>query len=179
MKTCSVKGCERRLQARGWCGTHYMRWHTHGTIADPGKSLAERFWEKVDQRGPDDCWPWLASVNRSGRPQFGMKRDGRPTMVPGARVAYELTYGAIAEDCDVHHWCFNKICVNPAHLEAISPSLNKSLGDGRTACKHGHPFNEKNSYIRADGRRQCRRCADRIQRERRARLNAARLDVAS
>lgn len=29
-RTCSIEGCDRPLQARGWCGTHYARWHRHG-----------------------------------------------------------------------------------------------------------------------------------------------------
>jgi hypothetical protein len=28
----------------------------------------------------------------------------------------------------------------------------------RTHCKRGHPFDEKNSYIRSDGSRRCRKC---------------------
>lgn len=35
-RTCSIDGCERRRQARGWCQTHYMRWRTHN---DPTVSL--------------------------------------------------------------------------------------------------------------------------------------------
>lgn len=31
-KTCST-GCGRTVLARGWCATHYQRWHTNG---DPG-----------------------------------------------------------------------------------------------------------------------------------------------
>ena len=32
-RICSIPGCEKSVLARGWCGTHYRRWHTHG---DPG-----------------------------------------------------------------------------------------------------------------------------------------------
>lgn len=27
---CSVAGCAKSVQARGWCGTHYKRWQIHG-----------------------------------------------------------------------------------------------------------------------------------------------------
>lgn len=27
---CSVDGCQRTVQARGWCDTHYWRWYRHG-----------------------------------------------------------------------------------------------------------------------------------------------------
>lgn len=32
MNVCSIDGCERKLQARGWCGTHYQRWRAHGDV---------------------------------------------------------------------------------------------------------------------------------------------------
>lgn len=28
--TCSIDGCERPVNARGWCGTHYARWRNNG-----------------------------------------------------------------------------------------------------------------------------------------------------
>ena len=27
-------------------------------------TLEERFWAKVDKRGPDDCWDWLEEASR-------------------------------------------------------------------------------------------------------------------
>jgi hypothetical protein len=32
-KRCSVEGCERAAEKRGWCSTHYKRWQKHG---EPG-----------------------------------------------------------------------------------------------------------------------------------------------
>lgn len=33
---CTVDGCDREAQSRGWCSTHYMRWYKHG---DPNAVL--------------------------------------------------------------------------------------------------------------------------------------------
>ena len=30
IRPCAIEGCTRPLVARGWCGTHYMRWQMHG-----------------------------------------------------------------------------------------------------------------------------------------------------
>lgn len=30
METCSIKGCGRAVNARGLCGSHYLRWRKHG-----------------------------------------------------------------------------------------------------------------------------------------------------
>ena len=29
-RTCSIDGCENEFLARGWCATHYTRWHKYG-----------------------------------------------------------------------------------------------------------------------------------------------------
>lgn len=39
MKNCSVKGCEERSKARGYCWKHYKRWQDHGNASS-----------KVDER---------------------------------------------------------------------------------------------------------------------------------
>ena len=38
------------------------------------RPLADRFWEKVDVHGPDECWPWKASnVKGYGQLRVGTK----------------------------------------------------------------------------------------------------------
>lgn len=71
-----------------------------------------RFWERVDKRGPDECWPYLGSI--TSKHGYGCSAfHGR---VLGAhRVAWMLTKGAIPDGLAVLHKCDNRICCNTAH----------------------------------------------------------------
>lgn len=72
----------------------------------------DRFWEKVDVRGPDDCWEWTGSLNNKGYSQI---RIGGGLSL-GHRVSYEIHNGPIPEGLHVLHSCDNPGCVNPVHL---------------------------------------------------------------
>lgn len=126
------------------------------------RSITDRFWEKVDRRGPDECWQWLARKDRDG---YGRFRDG-PLMVKAHRFAYEQMVGPIPDGLQIDHLCRNRPCVNTRHLEAVTQRVNILRGNGITAkqarqthCKRGHAFDEANTYVLKRGERQCRICA--------------------
>jgi len=79
------------------------------------RPLADRFWEKVDKRGPGDCWDWMGCKNSGGYGQIcnGKKNEG---MVYAHRVSWEIHNGPIPEGQCVLHRYDNRSCVNPAHL---------------------------------------------------------------
>jgi hypothetical protein len=71
----------------------------------------QRFWSKVDKRGPDECWPWTAFTDK-GYGQFEVAN--RPILAH--RIAYALVYGTFSKELCVCHTCDNPSCCNPTHL---------------------------------------------------------------
>lgn len=147
--------------------------------------VKERFWSKVDKRGPLDCWPWLASKNHKGYGRFNLRHDFHT----GAhRVAYVLANGSISGGLVVDHVCRKRDCCNPSHLRAITSAENVLIGVGITAvnarkqfCIVGHELAGEN-LVWKGGSRQCRMCRRRQniehgarhrQRKRAAKLAAA------
>lgn len=99
-----------------------------------------RFVEKVEFRGPDDCWPWRGSTSRGyGVFWVGESKTDR-TLTPAHRYAYELLIGPIPAERVIDHLCRNTLCVNPMHMEPVTIGENTERGAlARTTCKNGHP----------------------------------------
>lgn len=95
-------------------------------MSDP--TVADRFWAKVDRRGPDECWPWLAS--RSGQGYGFFWNVEERFMESAHRVALRLSGADVprgqvgARGVVVRHRCDNPPCCNPAHLAAGSQGEN-------------------------------------------------------
>lgn len=75
-------------------------------------TLEERFWAKVDRRGPDECWPWTGG--KVGGGYGAIRRDGGGPVAYAHRVALELA--GIDPGPETRHTCDNPPCVNTAHL---------------------------------------------------------------
>lgn len=130
--------------------------------------------EKV--RREDECWIWRGTLQRNGYPSFA--RGGKyGNNVLAHRWSYAHFVASIPEGHQIHHTCGTVACVNPDHLEAVTPKEHgrAHLSD---ACPKGHPRTNENTYVNRDGFRFCRPCRAAYQRSLRRKRREARLAAA-
>jgi plasmid maintenance system antidote protein VapI len=114
--------------------------HTHDNTSRPRqiRPLADRFWEKVDRRGPDECWPFTGSRDARGYGHIGLGGRGKP-QAKAHRVAYELSVGPIPPGLCILHSCDYPSCCNPAHLRPGTARENWHDQVLRDRCRFTSP----------------------------------------
>lgn len=120
----------------------------------------QRFWARVDKT--DTCWLW----NRvyKGNSGYGtLSINGKETRAH--RFSYETFVGPIPKGMTIDHLCRVRNCVNPEHLEPVTPRENTLRGTApsafnktKTHCKKGHLFAGNNLYVNPRGDRNCKTC---------------------
>lgn len=122
----------------------------------------------------DGCWEWLGYYDKDGYAMLDVRNFNGRRETRAARIAYELYVEPIPEGLQIDHLCRNKGCVNPAHLEAVTPFENNSTrrrqaygtdfefpGTQITHCVNGHEATPENRGISVQGNRRvtyCRVC---------------------
>lgn len=128
------------------------------------RSVKDRFWAKVDKKGPNDCWEWLGVKTKLGYGYMRYYKDGRRK---GCHLVSLILHGIkIPKGKHTDHLCRNTSCINPKHLEIVTPRKNILRGVGpaainyrKTHCKYGHELTGKNlSWNKRKNNKNQRRC---------------------
>lgn len=119
----------------------------------PAVPFKTRLWERVDMRGPQECWPWTGTLaTNSGLPILHGWPES-PSNKSARRFLYEWAWEPIPEGFVVVAGCDEQACVNPDHLFVVPRGTDPFVARG---CQRGH--GEEFQRYGITGKRWCQEC---------------------
>jgi hypothetical protein len=106
---------------RGWTKGVPLRYLPHhGSRFD---------WNRLHYREEDrghttPCWIWTGTTNTFG---YGLVKSAGVTRM-AHRAKYEMTHGPVDPELHMDHLCRVHPCINPDHLEPVTPAVNTRRG---------------------------------------------------
>lgn len=125
---------------------------------------------KINDNG---CWLWTGQLDTEGYARFQPGKErvyamkwAYTNLVSAIPVGHQLDHvchtRAVQEGTCRGGRCQHRRCVNPEHLEPVTPSENTRRQDhanrAKAFCPNGHEYTAENTRIGTDGRRRCRAC---------------------
>lgn len=140
------------------CGK-YVGGHTRLSRKGHKVHNITRFWAYV--RITKTCWLWQKYCDEDG---YGTFKTTEGKTVKAYHFAYESLCGPIPKGMVLDHLCSVRACLNPDHLEIVTPRENVIRGKtfirdnaDKTRCIRGHEFTPENTRI-VHKSRFCRAC---------------------
>src|SRR3990167_2929094 len=129
-------------------------------------ALPERFRQKVRIStehfyNGTPCWELTGATSPNGYGGYYVGGwPGKRIFVGPHRFSYEQLVGPIPPDWTIDHLCRNSCCVNPTHLEPVTvqENLRRRILLRISHCSRGHELTAENTYVRPNGKRECRTC---------------------
>lgn len=125
--------------------------------------IRDRFLSKLSAPDENGCIIWRGTMQSNG---YGCFWWNRKTCL-AHRLSVAFSGREIPDGYHVDHLCRVTRCVNPDHLEPVTPGENARRGEtfarrnlAKTHCPKGHPLSSDNldSYALKSGRRACKIC---------------------
>lgn len=120
---CSIEGCIKIAEKRGWCGAHYARWRRNGSpLGGTTENGAPQRWLKEAlSTQSDDCLIWPFSTSGNGYPKIG---GGKNTRLVHRLVCIEVNGNPDSGQIEAAHYCGNRLCCNGRHLRWATHAEN-------------------------------------------------------
>lgn len=134
----------------------------HKPIPPMAEDQIKKFWDRVEKRGPDECWPWLGLHREDG---YGILDIYPYGLFRAIRVALCLSTGVDPGELDAMHDCENRAdklgptCTNPSHLipgtnrQNMQYVIGKKGGITDEQCIYAHASRSAGESVRSIAKR--------------------------
>lgn len=113
---------------------------THGKLWKPER-IDEWLDEHMIPEPMSGCWLWTRTLKPQGYGHCDFQ--GRP--YPAHKVVWQMLRGPIPAKMWIDHLCRNRQCVNPVHLEVVTPSINAKRGDAAKFLRERNKTAKRNA----------------------------------